>query len=122
MVELGIVSQRILGQGRHNGGLREDGTPKGMGFLGQLKRPDGKVSTELSIGVEFDGKEFLIPSLVPTLTKEEIDFLLTQDEVPVSEWPESILRKAEDHAKKRLRMGLSPFAQDSTGEFRRTGL
>ena len=57
-------------------GNRVDGTPKGPGFLGTLKRPDGKISTELSIGVEFDGKERLIPALVPTLTKTEIDYLL----------------------------------------------
>ena len=52
---------------QRNFGMREDGTPKGMGWLGLLKRPDGKVSSELSVGVEINGKETLLPLFVPTL-------------------------------------------------------
>lgn len=60
---------------------------KGLGYFGKLKRPDGNVSTELSIGVNIDGKEIEIPSLVPTLTQEEIDYLLGSpiDNIPVRE-------------------------------------
>lgn len=88
-------------------GLRPDGTKKGSGYFGVLKRPDGKVSTELSIGVEFDGKETLIPALVPTLTKNEIDYLLASNK-PTKE----IIQKAVEHAKQRITEGKSPFAQE----------
>ena len=84
---------------------RLDGTLKGKGFLGPLKRPDGKVSTELSIGVGFDGKERLIPSLVPTLDKKEIDYLLKGGKTT-----KSIRDKAVDHARKRMREGKGPFS------------
>ncbi len=79
---------------------------KGQGFLGTLKRPDGMVSTELSIGVNIDGKEIEIPSLVPTLTKEEITYLLKGNKPT-----QKIVDKAVKHAKKRITEGKSPFAQ-----------
>lgn len=88
-----------------NYGNRVDGTKKGKGFLGELKRPDGSVSTELSIEVTIDGKKTLIPSLVPTLTKSEIDYLLNGGKMT-----QSISRKAYDHAIERKKKGLSPFA------------
>ncbi|MCK5023123.1 MAG: hypothetical protein KAS04_03045, partial [Candidatus Aenigmarchaeota archaeon] len=80
---------------------------KGLGYFGALKRPDGGVSTELSIGTEFDGKEMEIPALVPTLTQEEIDHLLQHDKPT-----ETIFKKAVDHAKMRMKQGKDPFAQE----------
>ena len=88
-------------------GNRLDGTKKGLGFLGELKRPDGAVSTELSIGVNFDGKEREIPALVPTLTKQEVDYLLNGGK-PTKE----IVRKAVEHARGRISSGKSPFAEN----------
>ena len=91
---------------RNGGNLRADGTKKGPGFFGTLKRPDGKVSTEISIGVTFDGKEVQIPSLVPTLTPGEINMLLEgNDPTP------AMVQKAVDHAKERMSRGLSPFEE-----------
>ena len=90
----------------NNFGLRRDGTKKGTGFLGILERPDGRVSTELSIGVQMDGKEIEIPSLVPTLSQEEVDSLLAGGEIT-----EDIARKAIDFARKRMRAGKSPFLE-----------
>jgi len=87
--------------------FRSDGTPKGKGFLGELKRPDGKISTELSIGVEFDGNETEIPALVPTLTSQEVNHLTNGGKVTPD-----ITRKAVDHAKQRMRSGKSPFAYE----------
>lgn len=91
-------------------GLRVDGTPKGQGFLGELERPGGGISTELSVGVEFDGKEHEIPLLVPTLSREEVDLLLRGDKATPQ-----ILQKAVRHARKRIAAGMSPFAQDGEG-------
>ncbi len=91
---------------QHAGGLRGDGTRKGPGFLGTLQRPDGQISTELSIGVGFDGVETEIPSLVPTLTKAEVDHLLAGGEMT-----DAITDKAVAHARLRMSQGKSPFAQ-----------
>jgi hypothetical protein len=91
-------------------GLRPDGTPKGSGFLGELKRPDGGVMTEYSVGVNIDGKEMDIPTLVPTLTQDEVNHVLTmKDSDPM---PESIVKKAVEHAKGRIAQGKGPFADD----------
>lgn len=87
-------------------GLRADGSEKGQGYFGELKRPDGKVSTELSIGVNLGGKEMEIPLLVPTLTRSEVNYLLSGK--PATK---EITDKAVDHAKQRLRSGKSPFAE-----------
>ena len=106
------LKQRFAKNSTPNFGLRPDGTPKGNGFLGALKRPDGKVSSEISIGVNFDGKEILIPLLIPTLTQDEVNKLLS---VPLGtpetmkNIPREIIDKAVEHAKGRISQGLSPF-------------
>lgn len=93
-------------------GPRQDGTSKGSGYFGELKLKNGDVTTEYSIGVEIDGKEREIPSLVPTLTKEELK-LMVDDIIPNhKKVPETIVKKAADHAKNRIAQGLSPFAND----------
>ena len=95
-------------------GKRADGTEKGSGFLGELKRPDGGVSTEISIGVTIDGKNVEIPSIVPGLSKSQIDVLLNlgENEKP----PKDVVDIAAAHAKKRISEGKSPFAQDGEQE------
>lgn len=92
-------------------GMRQDGAKKGKGYLGELARPDGDVSTEISIGVDFGAGEMEIPLLVPTLSQDEIKYLLEND--PKSaELPKSIMDKAVSHAIERLKAGKSPFADD----------
>lgn len=88
------------------GEFRADGSRKGDGFLGPLKTPDGRVSTEISIGVELNGREVQIPTLVPTLTGAEINSLLNGDAPS-----KAIVDKAVAHAKQRMAVGKSPFAQ-----------
>lgn len=94
-------------------GQRADKTQKGMGFFGELKRPDGKISTEISVGVGINGKETEIPLIVPSLSKEELDYLLN---TPVKskrffdDMPPEILQKAVEHAKMRIDQEKSPFA------------
>lgn len=92
---------------------RINGTPKGPGFLGELKRPDGLVSTELSIGSAdvVPGKETLIPALVPTLTKSEIDYALSGGKIGIGPVGKSIVTKAIIHAKQRIAQGKSPFLE-----------
>lgn len=88
-------------------GNRADGTKKGTGFFGELKMRDGSdaVATEISVGVEFNGQETQIPTLVPTLSDSEVDYLLKGGQ-PTPE----IVQKAVDHAKQRIKDGKSPYA------------
>lgn len=93
---------------------RSDGSQKGKGYLGVLpiKYPDGKsgVASEYSVGVNFDGQAMEIPTLVPTLTPEEKNLMVT-DVIPGrKKVPEGIMQKALDHARERIGKGLSPFA------------
>lgn len=94
-------------------GMRNDGkTYKGTGFLGELKLPNGKVATEYSIGVNIDGEEIDIPTLVPTLTQDEID-LMVNDIIPHDKpIPEGIVQKAVDYARWNIENGRSVFAND----------
>jgi hypothetical protein len=87
-------------------GNRVDGTEKGLGFFGALSGKDtNKVSTEISIGVNIDGKETQIPSIVPTLTGNEVSYLINGGK-PTKD----IVNKAIEHARKRMAQGKSPFA------------
>jgi len=116
-------------------GTRIDGTEKGMGYFGELKGPDGRISTELSIGVDASdlegdmvppekddssdkrnelsmegtrtGKEVQIPLLVPSLSKQQIGYLLGGN-LPTQE----IIRLAINHARDRIKQGKSPFAEE----------
>lgn len=90
-------------------GLRNDGTPKGVGFLGEVSMPNGQIATELSIGVQIDGKEVEIPLLIPGLSQNEIDTIIASKKP--SDIPKSIVDKAVRHAKERIKNGLSPFYQ-----------
>jgi len=90
-------------------GNRPSGEAKGVGYLGVLARPKGGVSSELSMGVNFDGKETEIPLMVPTLNQKELDWLMTNQPDP-SKIPETIKRKAVEHAVMRMKQGNSPFA------------
>ena len=91
-------------------GARLDGTSKGEGYFGKLQRTDDpkSFSTELSASGDLkgpDNKPVLYPLLVPTLTREEIDHLLSGKK-PTPD----IYTKAETFAATRLKQGLSPFA------------
>ena len=88
---------------------RRDGTDKGTGFLGILKRPDGKVSTEISISTDaLGGREF--PLLVPTLTKAEVHTLLNSKSIDPKDVPDSIVLKAQAFAIARDKAGKPLFA------------
>jgi hypothetical protein len=88
-------------------GKRPDGTPKGPGYFGEIPHPGkpGTFSTELSVGVDFGGEQKLIPLLVPTLTRSEIDAVIQGRET------KDIVNKAIEHAVKRMKLGKNPFAE-----------
>lgn len=98
---------------QNNWGLRADGSQKGRGFLGVLQRPDGNVSSELSMGTtDVNGSETDIPLLVPTLSRDEVQYLLS---APQGDWQNPTMKriaaKAVDFARTRLKQGKPFFAQ-----------
>lgn len=102
-----LTSEQELGAKMKDDTIRADGTKKGTGFLGPLKRPDGMTMTEYSVGVNIDGKDVEIPTLVPTLTQDEIDLLLNLPDGDKP--PRAIINKAIDHARNRIKNNKSPF-------------
>lgn len=89
-------------------GLRKDGTTKGRGWMGPIKTADGSIMTEKSIGVNFDGKETLIPLIVPTLNLLEIEKL--KGNKPITQ---EMIKKAVNFAKQRMSEGKSVWAEDA---------
>ena len=89
--------------------MRPDGNKKGVGYLGVLKNSAGQDVTEFSIGVEIGGKEVDIPTVIPGLSEAELQVVLDATAGKGDLTPE-IVRKAVEHAKKRIKEGKSPFA------------
>ena len=89
---------------------RRDGSIKSAeGYLGPVtNKNDGKTMTELSIGVQIDGREVEIPAMVPTLSESEIE-MLRNIRVGIDPIPRSIQQKAVEHARPFLEAGESPF-------------
>jgi hypothetical protein len=89
-------------------GKREDGSPKGAGYFGEIQSPvrPGEFSTELTIGVNLGGKDVNIPLLTPNLSRTEIESVMRGRE------NKAIIGKAVEHAKSRMKQGKSPYAQD----------
>jgi hypothetical protein len=103
--------------------IREDGTAKGNGFLGELQRPDGTVSSEISIPLWEKGEpgqkgyaksKEEMPLMVPTLSDPEVQYLL-KTPMDKYDWKTPIMRsiwqKATAHAMARLAAGKSTFAE-----------
>lgn len=98
--------------------LRPDGTRKGTGFLGPLpiKNAEGKagVASEYSAqsdAMKIGGQRVDFPTLVPGLTKDELDSM-TGDIIPNKKpVPEPIMQKAIGHAQQRIAEGKSVFAE-----------
>jgi len=96
---------------------REDNTLKGSGYFGPLKWLGDRegVASEISIGSGdvLEGKDVLIPSIVPTLTTEELKWLLTGGKITErSPMTERIWAKGVAHAKERLAQGRSVWIEE----------
>ena len=89
-----------------NYGTRADGTQKGAGFLGEITLPNKQVATEVSVGVNINGKETQIPALVPTLSSEQRAFIANGGDPRTRP---DIIRTATEHASQRIASGMSPF-------------
>jgi|SaaInl59LU_5_DNA_1037362.scaffolds.fasta_scaffold00344_10 hypothetical protein len=86
--------------------LRKNGTSKSTGFFGAFKTLDGtnRDMTEFSVGVDLGSGEVEIPSVVPTLTRVELDYLRSGNDPS-----NTIVKKAILHARERIAQGKSPF-------------
>jgi hypothetical protein len=94
---------------------RADGSVKSVrGYLGPVENTvQGGTMTEVSIGTEINGKKMEIPTMVPTLTEDEVKALSSMKlEGNAKSIPKSIIMKAKEHARMRLEQGKSPFYQD----------
>jgi len=101
-------------------GARPDGTPKGSGYLGEIQLPGGSVATEYSVqseAVRQGGQRIDFPTLVPTLTPQEVELMRTKIIPGRMEIPEPIMQKAIAHARSRLSQGKSPFADAAPAAF-----
>lgn len=105
-----VAYQRDENERRYNPESNaSDGPVKGPGYFGALVRPDGQgLMTEYGVGMEILGKEMEIPTLVPTLSPEEVMAILKAKEG--EKLPNSIYRKAAQFAQQRVARGLSPWA------------
>ena len=118
MVNLGetpeAAAQKLSGMGLLSTGansmLRVDKTPKGAGYFGVLKGIAGDVKgmdvTELSADSDINGQQILYPLVVPTLSKQELNILLSGKKPT-----DSIYQKAEEFAMQRMKDGLPMFAR-----------
>lgn len=105
------VEKRLTATPIPDYGNRPDGSKKGKGWLGAIDLGGGNVATEYtsqSQSVLVDGKQIDFPTLVPTLTKEEIDEM--KKIMAAGKDPsDSVMQKAVDHALKQLAEGKSVF-------------
>lgn len=84
-------------------GNRPDGTRKGPGYLGEVKGKNGPM-TEWSVGVNMDGRQRDIPSMVPGLSEKEMKTIKGEG------MSDDIVRKAIAHARSREDAALPVFA------------
>ena len=95
--------------------LRVDGSEKSpRGFLGPIKNNvTGGIMTEVSVDLDIGGQRIQVPTLVPTLTKKEIEILSNMKlEGNAKNIPRSIIDKAAAHAKERIAQNKNPFYVD----------
>ena len=106
----------LAAEAKSRWGRRPDGTDKGDGYLGVLQLKGGGVATEYSMQSDAVrnpyGRRIDFPTLVPTLTDEEVE-LMTTDIIPNKKpVPEAIAQKAVDFALRRIKAGKSVWADE----------
>ena len=92
-------------------GYRADGSPKGPGWLGEIKLPRGGIATEYTVSTEINGKQMEIPMLVPGLSKKELKDLISIIDNN-SDIPDTLFEKAKTHAVSKIEQGESVFYEE----------
>ncbi|CAB4120914.1 hypothetical protein UFOVP4_8 [uncultured Caudovirales phage] len=89
---------------------------KGDGYYGYLPRSDGSPnkSSEISIGIELGDKRYHVPSMVPGLSKDQLNYLLQTPEDQLYKRDKHTMQAIQDNASKwaqqRIAAGLPVFA------------
>ena len=98
---------------------RADGSKKSArGFLGPVTNyASGNPMTEFSTDMNWQGKKIEIPTMIPSLSDQEIEYMRGMKEgegwrLSESEIERTIINKAKRHARERLEKGKNPFYQD----------
>mgnify|MGYP007071606446 CR=1 FL=1 len=94
-------------------GNRPNGTKKGKGFLGEVKRPDGTVMTEVTTKMNVDGKDLEFPLITKNSTKEDLEYLKKADLKStdfIKNAPAGMVDRAITHAMNRKKAGLPVYA------------
>jgi hypothetical protein len=81
---------------------------KQAGYFGEIPLGSGDVATEYSIGQDINGKNVEMPSIVSTLTYDELQAVKNSASSGAA-IPQSVYEKALEHAKQRISSGRSPF-------------
>ena len=102
-----------LGAGQRDYDTRADGSPVGRGFIGAIKDTMANMITEYNVMVEIEGEQVEIPTLVPTLSKEQLEALM---ELEGGEVPEEIVMVALEWAAQRLDEELDVHATEDDYE------
>ena len=122
-----------------NIGTRPDGTPKlAFGWKGRIKMnpdlpfndPKQSYMTEKTLEVEFDGQSVNIPAIVPGTLKNELEFMRDNEDwlkfantnkggqrSREERTADRIITRAENHAKRRLAKGKSPYVEPGDREY-----
>ena len=97
-------------------GKRIDGTDKDVGYLGEIRMPDGRdVMTEMSLG-ELNTRDTFRPAITPGMHPADINYIRETGEVP-----EDVQATSKHHAKKRAAAGKSPFYSSKEVKMARGG-
>lgn len=99
-------------------GERHGGGAKGMGFFGPLDLGSGNVATELTVQMQHEGKSIEIPTLVPVLSRRELETLLDDFD---RGYTTNVERKVKAFARARLAKGKSPFIEPGEKESKLPG-
>jgi len=94
-------------------GKRPDRSNKGKGYMGEIKRADGSVMTEVTTRMNVDGKDMDFPLITKYSTKEDIEYMKKADVKSkdfLDKAPAGMVDRAIKHAMERKKSGLSVYA------------
>ncbi len=111
-VQLLNNSQQQQQQMQDGGMVRHDGTQKGQGFYGPIKSNNGTDISELAVGMEWDGQEHEVPTMVPGLTPEQMRYMTDNSDLPEkgSDMYNQIVDNAGRYSELRQKQGQPLFA------------
>jgi len=93
-----------------NYGKRIDNTDKDVGYLGEIRMPNGRdVMTEMSVG-EPNTDETFRPAITPGMHPADINYIRETGKVP-----EDVKATSLQFAKERIKEGKSPYYESEKG-------